>query len=158
MIIFASIFQAFSMILHWMDSNNLMSTFVHMIAHQATSHYLSHCWPICCCLLLLTSMLWHRQPIFKLKGDRLSSSIECRIWTRVFGTKSPAIILVIVDLYFVASLHHYDYKTMLKQAKDVRKLKNINPDQWVYESYLLWRIYTKVLKFRHSWGQFEPTW
>ena len=30
-------------------------------------------------LLLLISMLWHRQAIFELKGDKLSSSAECRI-------------------------------------------------------------------------------
>ena len=42
------------------------------------------------CSLLLISMLWHRQAIFKSKGDKLFSSAECRIWTRVFGTKSPA--------------------------------------------------------------------
>ena len=34
------------------------------------------------CLLLLISMLWHRQVIFKSKGDKLCSSAECRIWTR----------------------------------------------------------------------------
>ena len=34
------------------------------------------------CLLLLISMLWHRQAIFKSKGDKLCSSAECRIWTR----------------------------------------------------------------------------
>ena len=33
-------------------------------------------------LLLLVSMLWHRQAIFKSKGDKLCSSAECRIWTR----------------------------------------------------------------------------
>ena len=32
--------------------------------------------------LLLISMLWHRQAIFKSKGDKLSSSAEGRIWTR----------------------------------------------------------------------------
>ena len=31
-------------------------------------------------LLLLISMLWHRQAIFKLKGDKLCSSAECMIW------------------------------------------------------------------------------
>ena len=35
------------------------------------------------CLLLLFSMLWHRQAIFELKGDKLSSSVECRIWTQM---------------------------------------------------------------------------
>ena len=34
------------------------------------------------CLLLLISMLWHRQAILKSKGDKLCSSAECRIWTR----------------------------------------------------------------------------
>ena len=34
------------------------------------------------CLLLLISMLWHRQAIFESKGDKLSSSAECRIWTQ----------------------------------------------------------------------------
>ena len=34
-------------------------------------------------LLLLISMLWHRQAIFKSKGNKLCSSAECRIWTRV---------------------------------------------------------------------------
>ena len=33
-------------------------------------------------LLLLISMLWHRQAIFKSKGDKLSSSAEGRIWTQ----------------------------------------------------------------------------
>ena len=34
------------------------------------------------CLLLLISMLWHRQAIFKSKGDKFSSSAECRIRTQ----------------------------------------------------------------------------
>ena len=29
------------------------------------------------CLLLLISMLWHRQAVFESKGDKLSSSAEC---------------------------------------------------------------------------------
>ena len=33
-------------------------------------------------LLLLISMLRHRQAIFKSKGDKLCSSAECRLWTR----------------------------------------------------------------------------
>ena len=32
--------------------------------------------------LLLISMFWHRQAIFKTKWDNLCSSAECRIWTR----------------------------------------------------------------------------
>ena len=34
------------------------------------------------CLLLLISMLWHRQAIFESKGDKLSFSAECRIRTQ----------------------------------------------------------------------------
>ena len=34
------------------------------------------------CLLLLILMLWHRQAIFDSKGDKLSSSAECRIRTQ----------------------------------------------------------------------------
>ena len=34
------------------------------------------------CFLLLISMLWHRQAIFESKGDKLSSSAECRILTQ----------------------------------------------------------------------------
>ena len=42
-------------------------------------------------LLLSIWMLWHRHAIFESKGDRLSSSAECRIRTeRVFETQSPA--------------------------------------------------------------------
>ena len=36
------------------------------------------------CLLLLISMLWHKQAIFESKGDKLSSSAECRIRTQGF--------------------------------------------------------------------------
>ena len=36
-------------------------------------------------------MLWHRQAIFESKGDKLSSSAECRIRTqRVSETQSSA--------------------------------------------------------------------
>ena len=42
-------------------------------------------------LLLVISMLWHRQAIFQSKGDKLSSSVEGRIRTqRVSDTYSPA--------------------------------------------------------------------
>ena len=37
---------------------------------------------LCIHLLLLISMLWHRQAIFKSKGDKSCSSAECRIWNR----------------------------------------------------------------------------
>ena len=42
-------------------------------------------------LLLLISMLWHRQAIFESRGDKLSSSVECRIRTQgVFETQFSA--------------------------------------------------------------------
>ena len=42
-------------------------------------------------LLLLISMLWHRQAVFESKGDKLFSSADCRIQTqRVSETQSPA--------------------------------------------------------------------
>ena len=48
-------------------------------------------WVFCITFLLLISMLWHRQAIFESKGDKLSSSAECRIRTqRVSETQSPA--------------------------------------------------------------------
>ena len=41
--------------------------------------------------MLVVSMLWHRQTIFESKGDRLSSSAECRIRSlEVSDTKLPA--------------------------------------------------------------------
>ena len=48
------------------------------------------------CLLLLIVMLWHRQAIFESKGDKLSSSAECRIRTMVSGTESPNIHIYII--------------------------------------------------------------
>ena len=43
-------------------------------------------------LLLLISMLWHRQAIFKSKGDKLCSSAECRIWTRGPRSQWPLLL------------------------------------------------------------------
>ena len=41
----------------------------------------SHIFVYHICMLLLISMLWHRQAIFESKGDKLSSSAESRIRT-----------------------------------------------------------------------------
>ena len=41
-----------------------------------------------CALLLLMLMLWHRQAIFESKGDKVSSSAECRI--RILEVWEPA--------------------------------------------------------------------
>ena len=58
----------------------------HIIEYFVTSQLSLPCFPIYIyiyiCLLLLISMLWHRQAIFKSKGDKLCSSAESRIWTR----------------------------------------------------------------------------
>ena len=49
---------------------------------QSVSYFLLTYIPFIPCLLLLISMFWHRQAIFESKGDRLSSSAECRIRTQ----------------------------------------------------------------------------
>ena len=51
-------------------------TFIHTYIHTYTHTYIHTC------LFLLISMLWHRQAIFESKGDKLSSSAECRIRTQ----------------------------------------------------------------------------
>ena len=57
--------------------------------HSYIHTYIHTHWHIHTCLLLIL-MFWHRQTIFESKGDKLSSSAESRIWTRVSGTESPA--------------------------------------------------------------------
>ena len=42
------------------------------------------------CLLLLILMLWHRQVLFESKGDKLSSSGECRIRTQGLWNRTPS--------------------------------------------------------------------
>ena len=44
-----------------------------------SDHQQTQCW--FCVFLLLIPMLWHKQAIFKSKGDKLSSSAECRTYT-----------------------------------------------------------------------------
>ena len=51
----------------------------------ATIVILSRKCSACIYLLLLILMLWHRQAIIKSKGDKLSSSAECRIRTHGLG-------------------------------------------------------------------------
>ena len=73
------------------------------------------------CLLLLISMLWHRQAIFKSKWDKLSSSAECRIRTlchvrdkikkRPTGVKHNKIyISTIKDNIYFYYIHAYNHK------------------------------------------------
>ena len=62
-----------------------MHTYIHTYMHTYIHAYIHTC------LLLLISMLWHKQAIFELKGDKLSSSAECGIRAqRVTGIESPA--------------------------------------------------------------------
>ena len=52
------------------------------IAPYSQPAFSENIWTIYPYLLLLISMLWHRQAIFESKGDKLSSSAECRIRTQ----------------------------------------------------------------------------
>ena len=51
-------------------------------------------------LLLLISMIWHRQAIFKSKGDKLSSSAECRIRTQGFRHQIASILNARWQIYW----------------------------------------------------------
>ena len=67
-------------------TNPCMHTYMHAYIHANihtynTYHTYIHTY-IHTCLLLLISMLWHRQAIFESKGDKLSSSAEGRIRTQ----------------------------------------------------------------------------
>ena len=59
------------------------------------------------CLLLLILMLWPRQAIFKSKGDNMSSSAECRIWTQGLLHKWTGLSLVQVMTYWL-----FDWKPL----------------------------------------------
>ena len=63
-----------------LDSPSLWSATIQPL--DPTVSWLSHLALAIYTYLLLISMLWHRQAIFKSKGDKLCSSAECRIWTR----------------------------------------------------------------------------
>ena len=70
-------------------------------------------------LLLLISMLWLRKAIFESKGDKLSSSAECRIRTqRVSETQSPA------------DWMPADKPTELSRIKLIKKLELDSPSLW----------------------------
>ena len=58
------------------SKNKWITVYMHTYIHA----YIHTC--IHTCLLLLISMLWHRQAIFESKGDKLSSSAEGRIRTQ----------------------------------------------------------------------------
>ena len=70
-----------------------MHTYIHIYIHTYIDTYIDtyiHTY-IHTYLLLLISMLWHRQAIFESKGDKLSSSAESRIRTQeISDTYSPA--------------------------------------------------------------------
>ena len=68
-------------------------------------------------LLLLISMLWHKQVIFKSKGDKLSSSAEGRIRTQRVS-----------DTYWAADWMPADKPTELSRIK--QKLELDSPSLW----------------------------
>ena len=69
-------------------------------------------------LLLLISMLWHRQAIFESKGEKLSSSAESRIRTQRAS-----------DTYSLADWMPTDRQTELSRIK----LKNLNSTARPYD-------------------------
>ena len=60
---------------------SVIYTYIHIYIHIYTHIYI-HISIHTYILLLLISMFWHRQAIFKSRGDKLCSSAECRIWTQ----------------------------------------------------------------------------
>ena len=82
-------------------------------------------------LLLLISMLWHRQAIFKSKGDRLCSSAECTYSTIVKFKTSYTYNIYTWSLSIYMYLHKYIHTNThtymfvakfdaLAQASDIR--------------------------------------
>ena len=70
------------------------------------------------CLLLLISMLWHRQAIFKSKGDKLSSSAECRIRTQGLWNR-------------ISSRLNARWQTDWATENQVKKLELSSPSLWI---------------------------
>ena len=65
--------------------HSYISIYIHIYTHTHTHIYIYiyiYIYMYIHTYLLLISMLWHRQAIFKSKGDKLCSSAEGRIWTR----------------------------------------------------------------------------
>ena len=60
----------------------LFDTYIHTYIHTCMHAYIHTYIHIHTCLLLLISMLWHWKAISESKGDKLSSSAECRIRTQ----------------------------------------------------------------------------
>ena len=73
-------------------------------------------------LLLLISMLWHRQEIFESKGDKLSSSAESRIRTQRVS-----------ETYSLADRMSGDKPTELSRIK----LKNLNSTACPYDQHAI---------------------
>ena len=80
------------------------------INHERVASYIY----IYICLLLLISMLWHRQAIFESKGDKLSSSAESRIRTHQ-GLRHQ-IIYMCVCIYVLFIFHFKYIYTGYKQS------------------------------------------
>ena len=72
------------------------------------------------CLLMLISMLWHRQAIFESKGDKLSSSL-CTPFTITLIVFYFIMIFIMIDVTikgnFVAILFILNYRVRLSVTK-----------------------------------------
>ena len=88
-------------------------TYIHIYIHtHACMHTYIHT-----CKLLLISMLWHRQAVFESKGDKLSSSVECRIRTQ--GLR-----------HLLASRLNACWQTDWAIADQAKKLELDSPSLW----------------------------
>ena len=104
------------------------------IIYQSDTESFNSSWSSVTCLLLLISMLWHRQAIFESKGDKLSSSAECRIrtWTSQ-NTYSPA-----------------DWMPTHKPTELSRiKLKNLNSTACPYDEWAFSPLYFNAIWLSH---------
>ena len=86
--------------------------------------------------LLLISMLWHRQAIFKSKGDKLCSSAGCRIWTRDPRLQKNIVKLTvtwgIIDSYYLFSWHFQMIDIWFYWSSVIRYLQLNDPVKIIY--------------------------
>ena len=93
------------------------------------------------CLLLLISMLWHRQAIFESKGDKLSSSAESRIRTWE------------VSRHLIASrlnAHSQTDWAIEDQAKNLNSTARPY-DEWAFSPLDFTAIYTYIHTYKHTY-------
>ena len=98
----------------WMQDSN-PHTHIHTYIHT--------------CLLLLISMLWHRQAIFESKGDKLSSSAECRIRTHIH-TYIHTYMFVVVNFDALAQAN--DIRIERRQVVFLCWMQDSNPHTHIH--------------------------